>query len=88
MMDDLKDLLLSIGPGVGCAVHWAIYRYYRNLDKTHAFERETTIVGKPVTGFDKLVKRDLKKESRIEGENVKDHRQRVKRIPEHEPGSG
>src|SRR5699024_4544772 len=50
MSDDGGLWLLLLGPTGATALYWALYRYYRNTDKSHAFERETTIDAKPVTG--------------------------------------
>lgn len=60
--------------------HWALYRYYRNTDKSHAFERETTVEAKPVTGSDTKVDTVTgTRETRISGDNVHDYRARVQR---------
>ena len=60
-----------------------LYRYYRNTDKSHAFERETVVDAKPVTGAERDRKVDEIKgtrESRIQGDNLRDYRKRVQRI--------
>jgi len=74
-------LLLTLGPLGATALYWTLYRYYRNTDKSHAFERETTVDAKPVTGSDAKVS-EIKGtgESRIKGDNVRTYRKRVKRI--------
>ena len=72
--------LLTLGPAGGTALYWAIYRYYRNTDKSHAFERETKVDAKPVTGgHTKSGEVKGTRASRISGDNVKAFRQRVKR---------
>ena len=43
MSDNSGLWLLAIGPAGATALYWALYRYYRNTDKSHAFERETSI---------------------------------------------
>ena len=43
MSDDNGLWLLAIGPAGATALYWALYRYYRNTDKSHAFERETAV---------------------------------------------
>ncbi len=44
---------LRLGPAGAAGLYWALYRYYRNTDKSHAFERETSgRSAKPVTGSD------------------------------------
>ena len=60
-----------------------LYRYYRNTDKSHAFERETVVDAKPVTGSQDDRKVDEIKgtrESRIQGDNLREYRKRVQRI--------
>lgn len=81
MSEDGGLWLLAIGPAGAAGLYWAIYRYYRNTDKSHAFERETTVEAKPVTGSDNKVG-EVKgtRETRISGDNVKAYRQRVKRV--------
>jgi hypothetical protein len=81
MSDDGGLWLLAIGPAGGTALYWAIFRYYRNTDKSHAFERETAVEAKPVTGSEHKVD-EVKgtQATRIPGDNVKAYRQRVKRL--------
>jgi hypothetical protein len=81
MSDDSGLWLLLAGPAGGTALYWALYRYYRNTDKSHAFERETKIEAKPVTGSDRKVDEVTgKRETRIRGDNVREYRKRVERI--------
>ena len=81
MSDDGGLWLLALGPAGGTALYWAIYRYYRNTDKSHAFERETKVDAKPVTGTDRKTG-DVTgvRNSRISGDNVSAYRDRVKRV--------
>ena len=81
MSDDNGIWLLALGPAGATALYWAIYRYYRNTDKSHAFERETKVDAKPVTGTDRKTG-DVTgvRNSRIAGDNVKAYRERVKRV--------
>jgi hypothetical protein len=81
MSEDGGLWLLALGPAGAAGLYWAIYRYYRNTDKSHAFERETTVDAKPVTGSESKVS-EVKgtQATRIAGDNVKAFRQRVKRI--------
>ena len=74
-------LLLALGPVSAAGFYWAIYRHYRNTDKSHAFERETAVDAKPVTGSDQKVD-EVKgtRETRIGGDNVNAYRKRVQRI--------
>ena len=83
MSDDGGLALLLLGPAGGAGLYWALYRYYRNTDKSHAFERETTVDAKPVTGAERDRKVDEVKgtrETRIDGDNVREYRKRVQRI--------
>ena len=83
MSDDSGLWLLLLGPAGATGLYWALYRHYRNTDKSHAFERETTVEAKPVTGSDSDKKVDEVKgtrETRIRGDNVSEYRQRVRRI--------
>jgi heptaprenylglyceryl phosphate synthase len=81
MSDESGLWLLLAGPAGATAVYWALYRYYRNTDKSHAFERETTVEAKLVTGSDEKVG-EVKgtRETRIQGDNVAAYRWRVQRI--------
>jgi hypothetical protein len=81
MSDDASLALLLLGPAGATGLYWALYRHYRNTDKSHAFERETTVEAKPVTGSDMKV--DALKgtqETRIAGDNVRAYRKRVRRM--------
>ena len=80
-MSDSGAILL-LGPAGAAGLYWALYRYYRNTDKSHDFEHETTVVATPVTGFDADEKVDEvtgTRESRIHGDNVSAYRKRVTR---------
>ncbi len=81
MSDDSSLALLLLGPGGGLGLYWALYRYYRNTDKSHAFERETKVDMKPVTGSDqKIGTNNGTRDSEIDGNNVSEYRRRVERI--------
>ncbi|MGY0798450.1 hypothetical protein ACW7G0_05285 [Lysobacter sp. A286] len=81
MSDDGGLWLLLLGPAGATGLYWALYRYYRNTDKSHAFERDTAVEAKPVTGSDQKVK-ELKgtQKTRIDGDNVGEYRRRVQRV--------
>ena len=81
MSDDGGLALLLLGPAGGAGLYWMLYRYYRNTDKSHSYERETVIESQPVAGQDAKVDevRGTKRTS-IQGNNVRDHRQRVQRV--------
>ena len=81
MDNDGVLFLLALGPASAAGLYWMLYRYYRNTDKSHAFERETTVEAKPVTGSDSKID-EVKgtRETRISGDNVREYRKRVKRI--------
>lgn len=86
MSDDGGLWLLLLGPTGATALYWALYRYYRNTDKSHAFERETAVEAKPVTGSDARVDRiEGTRESRIRGDNVNAWRARVRRVAPNGP---
>jgi hypothetical protein len=83
MSDDGGLWLLALGPAGATALYWGLYRYYRNTDKSHAFERETKIDAKSVTGAEDDRKVDTvtgTQETRIDGDNVGAYRKRVQRI--------
>ena len=81
MSDDSSLALLLLGPAGGIGLYWALYRYYRNTDKSQAFERETKVDAKPVTGNDRKVgTNNGTRERRIDGDNAGNYRQRVARL--------
>lgn len=83
MSDDGGLWLLAAGPAGAVGLYWALYRYYRNTDKSHAFERETKVEAKPVTGAESDIKVDEiegTQKTRIDGDNVREYRKRVQRI--------
>ena len=73
MSDDGGLSLLLLGPAGATGLYWALYRYYRNTDKSHAYERETTVDAKPVTGSERKVS-EVKgtQQQRISGDHVDD----------------
>ncbi|HYM87313.1 MAG TPA: hypothetical protein VET30_11355 [Pseudoxanthomonas sp.] len=81
MSDDSGLWLLAIGPAGAAGLYWALYRYYRNTDKSHAFERETTVEAQPVTGSDeKIGENNGTQETSIPGSNASAYRTRVERM--------
>ncbi|MEO6689982.1 MAG: hypothetical protein ABIS07_13615 [Dokdonella sp.] len=88
-MSDGGAWLLAVGPVGASGLYWALYRYYRNTDKSHDFEHETAVVAKPVTGSEQKVD-EVKhtRETRIRGDNVRAYRNRVKRIQSDTPTQG
>ncbi len=81
MSDDGSLLLLAAGPVGATALYWALYRYYRNTDKSHAFERETKVDAQPVTGTEEKIDEVTgTQRTRINGDNVRAYRDRVQRI--------
>jgi hypothetical protein len=81
MSDDNGLALLALGPAGAVGLYWALYRYYRNTDKSHAFERETRVEAKPVTGSEsKVGTNNGTRDRRIKGDNVREYRKRVERI--------
>ncbi|KRC46146.1 MULTISPECIES: hypothetical protein [unclassified Nocardioides] len=79
--DDSPIWLLAAGPAGGAGTYWLIYRYYRNNDKSHSFERETIIEAQPVQGGEERVDHISKtRDSDIDGDNSGNYRARVQRI--------
>jgi type II secretory pathway component PulK len=73
-------VLLALGPASAVGVYWAVHRHYRNSDKSHAFEQETSVQVLALTGAETDLKVDERRgtrSTRIDGDNVADHRQRV-----------
>ena len=88
MSSDGGMWILLAGPAGGAGLYWALFRYYRNTDKSHDFEHETAVVAKPVTGAEhdqKVDEVEGTRETRIQGDNVRAYRTRVERIND---GSG
>ena len=81
MSGDSELAILLLGPAGATGLYWYLYRYYRNTDKSHAYERETIVEAKPVTGSNEKVG-EVKgtQETRINGNNVGEYRQRVQRL--------
>ncbi len=74
--------LLALGPAGAVALYTMLYRFYRNNDKSNQFERETKIETKPLTGSDQKVNEiHGTRNSKIDGDNSANFRQRVQRIP-------
>jgi hypothetical protein len=81
MNNDGALWLLAAGPAGAAGLYWVLYRYYRNTDKSHAFERETAVDAKPVTGSDaKVGEVTGTQQTRIDGNNVREYRKRVQRM--------
>ena len=81
MSDENGLALLALGPAGAVGLYWALYRYYRNTDKSHAFERETRVDAKPGTGSDsKVGTNNGTRDRRIKGDNVREYRRRVERV--------
>lgn len=74
--------LLILGPAGAGGVYFGLFRYYRNTQKSHSFERETLIEAQPVTGTDTKTREITgTKKSGIDGDNRTNHRRRVQRLP-------
>ena len=82
MSDGGLLMLLGVGPAGGAGLYWFLYRYYRNTDKSDAFERETKVDAQPVTGSDSMIgTNNGTQDPRISGDNVHEYRRRVQPIP-------
>ena len=80
-MSDDALWLLAAGPAGAVGTYWLIYRYYRNTDKSHQYERDTIIEAQPVGGGEERINHISKtRDSDIDGDNKNDHRRRVERI--------
>ena len=75
-------LLLLAGPAAGIGMYWALFRYYRNTDKSNAFERNTKVDAHPVQGEDQKVD-EIRgtRSSTTDGHNQHAYRHRVQRVP-------
>jgi len=79
--DDGILWLLAAGPAGGVATYWAIHRYYRNTDKSHAYERDTLIDAQPPQGGEERIDHIARtRDSDIDGDNADKYRQRVQRV--------
>ncbi|MBD8525392.1 hypothetical protein [Pseudomarimonas arenosa] len=80
MSDDSGLWLLALGPAGAAGLYWALYRHYRNTDKSHSFEHETEVKAQPVTGSEHKVG-EVKgtRDQSISGDNVSAFRKRVRR---------
>ena len=79
--DDAPLWLLAAGPVGAVATYMSLYRYYRNDDKSHAFERDTLIEAQPVQGSEERIDHISKtRDSDIDGDNSSKHRARVQRL--------
>jgi hypothetical protein len=73
--------LLALGPAGAGAFYVGMWRYYRNTDRSHHFERETRIEAQPATGSDTKVNTVTGTRSpAVDGDNRSNHRQRVQRV--------
>jgi len=73
--------LLAIGPAGALGLYWMLFRFYRNTDKSHNYERETLVQADPATGSDvKVGENNGTRESDISGRNEHQFRQRVERV--------
>ncbi len=72
--------LLALGPVGAVGFYWAMFRHYRNTDKSHAFEHETAVEVLALTGGEADRKVDEirgTRSPRIQGDNSGNHRHRV-----------
>lgn len=81
MEGDVVLFLLALGPASAVGCYWLVYRHYRNTDKSHAFERETRVEVLSLDGAESDRQVDEvrgTRATRILGDNVAEHRQRVR----------
>jgi hypothetical protein len=73
--------LLAAGPAGAVVTYWTLYRYYRNTDKSHEYERDTIIKAQPVQGGEERLDHISRtRDSKMDGANGSKHRQRVQRV--------
>jgi len=73
-------MLLAAGPTGAALFYWYMYRFCRNTDKSHGFERETAIDAEEVECTDyKIGENNRTRQHNIKGENSKSFRDRVQR---------
>ena len=81
MSDDSSLAILLLGPAGATGLYWFLYRYYRNTDKSHAYERDTLIAAQPVQGGQEKIRHISRtRDSDIDGDNSSKHRKRVQRL--------
>ena len=73
-------MLLAAGPTGAALFYWYMYRFCRNTDKSHGFERETAIDAEEDTCKDYNIGDNNRTRQRsIRGENSKSFSDRVQR---------
>jgi hypothetical protein len=73
--------ILFLGPAAGIAFYALTYLYYRNTDKSHTFEYETSVEADPIHGAEQKIDSIRgTQESTTRGHNESNYRQRVQRI--------
>jgi len=80
MDNEAALFLLAVGPASVFGFYWLVHRHYRNTDKSHAFEHETSVEVLALTGAEVDRKVDElrgTRSPRIQGGNVGNHRHRV-----------
>ena len=79
--DGVPGWILAAGPAGAAGTYWLLYRYYRNTDKSHAYERDTLIAAQPVQGGQEKIRHISRtRDSDIDGDNSSKHRKRVQRL--------
>lgn len=77
---DDSGWIMLLPPGVATAIYVFTYRYYRNHDKRYKYESETKTTVSNLQMYDQKVNfRSGLRSDRIDGDNSRDHTQRVKR---------
>ncbi|MBA3020346.1 hypothetical protein [Propionicimonas sp.] len=73
--------VLLAGPAGAAGTYWGLYQYYRNTGKSHDFEHNTIIESDTITGGEQKVDHvQGTQRTTINGDNVSNYRQRVKRV--------
>lgn len=72
--------IMLLPPGVATAIYVFTYRYYRNHDKRYKYESETKTTVSNLQMYDQKVNfRSGLRSNRINGDNSRNHTQRVNR---------
>jgi hypothetical protein len=81
MSDSSGLTMLLLGPAGAGGLYWMLYRYYRNTDKSFDFEHKAKVEGNIGPAEDDMIGevKGTQKKS-IDGNNVNDYRQRVRRV--------
>lgn len=76
---DNPFIFLLAGPILGAAFYFVVFRFYRNTNKSHSFEKETRVASKNFQANDnKIGERNGQRNRYMRSANHTKHRSRVK----------